>query len=244
MTCTVLYEDNHLLAVNKPPGTASAHEPGCMLDLAKSYLKTRYNKPGNVYLGLVHRLDKPVSGVLLFARTSKAAARISEQFRKHSVLKTYLGLSEQPPRASRTEGWSYEDHGLMEDWLWHDDASRVVKIVPAHSPQAQDAVTEYRVLQSRPQCLLQLTPRTGRRHQLRVQLASRGAAIIGDRKYGSTRSFPSGIALHAFQLAIHHPISGERLQIQTEPPAVWLNVCPNLMRLIQGLHALENDQQS
>lgn len=220
MSLDILYEDNHLLAVNKPAGVATAHEAGSLLDRAKSYLQTKYQKPGNVYLGLVHRLDKPVSGLVLFARTSKAAARLSEQFREHTVQKTYLALSEQPPRSARSQGWSYEDHALMEDYLWHDDQSRIVRIVAAHHAGAQHARTEYRIREHSDWCLLELKPQTGRRHQLRVQLASRGAPILGDKKYGSRVAF-AGIALHAWSLTFAHPIGGERQMLTAPLPASW-----------------------
>lgn len=220
MNLVVLYEDNHLLAVNKPAGIATAHEADSLLEHARSYLKAKYQKPGNVYLGLVHRLDKPVSGVLLLARTSKAAARLSEQFRHHTVQKTYLALCEQPPRSARSQGWSYEDHALMEDYLWHDDQSRIVRIVAAHHAGAQHARTEYRIRQQSRGCLLELKPQTGRRHQLRVQLASRGAPILGDRKYGSRIAF-EGIALHAWSLTLVHPVRGEPLTLTAPLPASW-----------------------
>ena len=178
----ILFEDNHCLAINKPAGIASAHFQGRdeTLDrLAKDYLRAKYRKPGNVFLGVVHRLDKPVTGVLLFARTSKAAARLSEQFREGAVEKTYWAVVADSPRSP----WAANDSGSLEDWLKKDDPAAKVEVVPKDTPGAQFARLLYTVkARADGLTMLELRPHTGRKHQLRVQLASRGAAIYGDAK--------------------------------------------------------------
>lgn len=216
MTPTVLYEDNHLLALDKPAGQPAAHFDGeteTADHWAKDYLRVKYNKPGNVFLGIVHRLDRPTSGVLVFARTSKAAARLSEQFRNGTAQKTYVAV---------TTGCHWPDTGKLQDWLVHDDAARCVRVVPANSPGAKPAETVFTVVSRLgEQTLLELHPHTGRKHQLRVQLATRGGPIVGDRKYGSTFPLGDSIALHARSLTVTHPTRGVPLTITAELPAVW-----------------------
>src|SRR5262245_47207284 len=162
----ILFEDNHCLALNKPAGVASAHFQGDedTLDrLAKAYLKDKYRKPGNVFLGVVHRLDKPVSGVLLFARTSKAAARLSEQFREGTVEKVYWAVVEGD--VSRTAG-------SLEDWLKKDELAGRVEVVDPGTPGARQALLHYQRRGSHGGLTwLEVRPQTGRTHQLRVQLA-------------------------------------------------------------------------
>ncbi|MBY0513730.1 MAG: RluA family pseudouridine synthase [Gemmataceae bacterium] len=215
----VLHEDNHLLALNKPAGWPTTHYDGSeeTVDrLAKAYLKEKFAKPGNVFLGVVHRLDKPVSGVLLFARTSKAAARLSEQFREVMVEKTYWAVVEQSP--SFPQG----NAGSLEDWLAKDDANARVQVVPPNTPGAQLARLLYTV-RGRHERLtwLELRPHTGRKHQLRVQLASRGCPIYGDAKYGSNHPFGHAIALHARSLTFLHPTSRAPVMLTAELPAYW-----------------------
>lgn len=213
----VLYEDNHCLAVAKPAGVASAHFQGGeeTLDrLVKQYLKTKYQKPGNVFLGVVHRLDKPVSGVLLFARTSKAAARLAEQFREGTVEKVYWAV---------VDGVMPTAEGTLEDWLRKDRDAGYVEIVTPQAPGAKHAVLHYR---SRAvhngMTWLEVRPRTGRTHQLRVQLAHAGHPILGDRKYGSPYLFSVGtICLHARSLTFHHPTCHELITLTAQPPKLW-----------------------
>lgn len=217
----VLLEDNHCLVVNKPAGLLVqgdvTGEP-TLLDAARAYLKERYAKPGNVYLGLVHRLDRPTSGVVLLARTSKAASRLSEQFRGGRVEKTYWAIVEGKPTT---------DAGEWSDWLCKDERTNTVSVVESGSPGAQSATLGYRVLSRRPgQTLLEVRPLTGRSHQIRVQLASRGLPILGDAKYGSRTALRAGdggrrVALHARALTFQHPTRGEAIRVEAPIPADW-----------------------
>ncbi|MCS7046480.1 MAG: RluA family pseudouridine synthase [Gemmataceae bacterium] len=210
----VLYEDNHCLAINKPSGIASAHYQGQAETLdrqVKQYLKEKHHKLGNVFLGIVHRLDKAVSGVLLFARTSKAAARLSEQFRKGSVEKVYWVI---------VEGDVEEQAGSMEDWLRRDE--RRVEVVAPNSPGAKQALLHFQKKGSHGGLTwLEVRPQTGRTHQLRVQLAHRGHPVYGDAKYGSVRTFGNAIALHARTLTFLHPIRWEPITLTAELPRKW-----------------------
>jgi 23S rRNA pseudouridine1911/1915/1917 synthase len=212
----ILYEDNHCLAVNKPAGWPSTHFDGTdeTVDrLAKAYLKEKYGKPGNVFLGVVHRLDKPVSGVLLFARTSKAAARLSEQFREGAVEKTYWAV---------VEGTSLPDAGSLEDHLRKDDAAARVEVVPAGTPGAQLARLLFTVRgRHAGLTLIELRPHTGRKHQLRVQLASRGLPIYGDAKYGSRHALGPAIGLYARALTFLHPTTKAPMTVRAEVPPPW-----------------------
>jgi len=220
----ILYEDNHCLALNKPAGWPTTHFDGTeeTVDrLAKAYLKEKHGKPGNVFLGVVHRLDKPTSGVLLFARTSKAAARLSEQFREGAVEKTYWAVVEAKAPTDRGP-WAFPDDGALEDYLLKNDPAARVEVVPAGTPGAQLARLLFQV-RGRHAGLtwLELHPHTGRKHQLRVQLASRGCPVYGDAKYGSTHSFGPAVALHARSLTFLHPVSKEPITLTADLPTHW-----------------------
>ena len=219
----ILFEDNHCLGLNKPAGWPTTHFDGSeeTFDrLAKAYLKEKHEKPGNVYLGIVHRLDKPTSGALLFAKTSKAASRLSEQFRDAAVEKVYWAVaSEAPPNP---KGFAWADWGTLDDWLLHDEAERLVRVVPADTEGAKPARTGYQVkARHGGLMLLELRPHSGRKHQLRVQLASRGAPIFADKKYGATQIFGNGIGLHARSLTFLHPILHEPITLKAEVPKEW-----------------------
>jgi 23S rRNA pseudouridine1911/1915/1917 synthase len=222
----ILYEDNHCLAVAKPSGVPSTHFQGkeeTVDRMVKRYLKEKYQKPGNVFLGVVQRIDKPVSGVLLFARTSKAADRLARQFREGSIEKTYWAV---------VEGEVQSLAGTVEDWLHKDKASTRVEIVEPHSPHARQALLHYqrRNVQGG-LSWLELRPQTGRRHQLRVQLAHHGHPIYGDAKYGSIHTFGRAIALHARALTFLHPIRNEPITLTAELPRSWRGRFAYLLRV-------------
>ena len=212
----VIYEDNHLLAVVKPAGLATMglrSDKPTLLSVAKQYIKQRYDKPGNVYLGVVSRLDAPVTGIVFLARTAKAARRLTEQFRSRSVGKFYWALIEGPVRSASTR---------CVDWVAHDERHRRMHIVDRSIPGAKEARLTYRRLRKlEGNSLLEVQPQTGRKHQIRLQLAHNVHPILGDRKYGSQLSFPSGIALHARRLVIAHPVKNEPLTLEVPVPRVW-----------------------
>jgi 23S rRNA pseudouridine1911/1915/1917 synthase len=216
----ILLEDNHCIAVNKPCGWPSAHFDGgdeTVDRLVKSYLKEKHQKPGKVFLGVVHRLDKPVSGVLLFARTSKAASRLSEQFRENSVEKIYWAVVETGGSTNELPVF-----GTFEDWLRKDEEERRVEVVDPDEKGAKQAILHFRKKAERDGLvLLELRPQSGRRHQLRVQLAQRGFSIYGDEKYGSRFRFGNGIGLHARSLSFLHPVRYEPITLTAEPPKQW-----------------------
>jgi 23S rRNA pseudouridine1911/1915/1917 synthase len=212
----ILYEDNHLLAVNKPAGLATMGTRGdkaTLLTLAKQYVKRRYRKPGNVYLGVVSRLDAPVTGVVLLARTSKAARRLTEQFRTHTVEKTYWAIVEGCMRLAA---------GECVDWLGQDERHRRMHVVAGATAGAKQARLWYRRLELVGcDSLLEVVPQTGRKHQIRLQLSHRGHPVLGDLKYGSRRRFPAGIALHARRLVVSHPVRQQRLALTAPLPHAW-----------------------
>lgn len=196
----VLYEDNHLLALWKPAGMLTMGDDTgdvTMVEIAREYLRVKYNKPGNVYVGVVHRLDRPVSGVLLLARTSKAAARLSDQFRRNAIQKTYRAIVEGTPSAAEEE---------LTDWLLKDRDVNVVSVVDQHVSGAQKCVLRYRTIKTQGGTShLDIQPLTGRSHQIRVQLANQELPIVGDGKYGSTIRKGGKISLHAVSLEFEHP---------------------------------------
>ena len=214
----ILYEDNHLIALVKPPGLATMGLPRgqeTLLTQTKSYIKEKYAKPGEVYLGVVSRLDAPVTGVVLFARTSKAAARLNEQFRQHTVEKIYAAL---------VEGIITPTEAECVDYLCEDKRYR--KVFRTQSGEGKECRLHYRTLQllneSGNQCsLIEIRLETGRKHQIRLQLSSRGFPILGDVKYGAKFSFPGGIALHAWKLTFSHPITKERIELTAPLPQVF-----------------------
>ncbi len=212
----VLYEDNHLLAVNKPamlPTMGVAADELSLLTLAKEYIRHKYCKPGEVYLGIVSRLDAPVTGVVLMARTSKAAARLSALFRERTIEKTYWALL-----AGRVTPAS----GKLVHYLRKDERHRKMHVTSGTASNAQRAELNYRTLQRVAEyTLVEVELLTGRKHQIRVQLADALGPVVGDRKYGSQRRFPKGIALHSRRLVFQHPVRKEPIEIEAPLPSAW-----------------------
>ena len=211
----VLYEDNMCVVVNKPADVlvqGGSNDP-TLGDRVCEHLRRRYGKTGRVYLGVVHRLDGPVTGVVLFARNSKSARRLCEQFREGRVVKTYWAF---------VEGRFPERAGTMHDYLLRDPLHKQVRVVARGTPGCREAIAAFRRLAlSDKGTLLELKPRTGRYRQLRIQLASRGFPIWGDHTFGSRQRFAPGIALHARSLEFEHPVRHEPVLIQVPPPASW-----------------------
>lgn len=212
MTPEVLFLDNHLLVVCKPAGMlvqADRSNDVSLLEVARTYLKEHFHKPGNVFLGLVHRLDRPVSGVVVFARTSKAAARLSDQFRQRQVSKIYWGLMQGR---------------VPESGTWTDRIARAG--VHSHittGVHGQTAELSFRRLQYLHNVSwVEITLHTGRHHQIRVQFAHRGYPLLGDRRYGATTAFtPGAVALHARALMFLHPTLRTALTFTAAPEASW-----------------------
>jgi 23S rRNA pseudouridine1911/1915/1917 synthase len=221
----ILFEDNHCIAVAKPAGVASTHYEGrgeTVDRLVKSYLKEKYAKPGNVYLGVVHRLDKPVSGVLLFARTSKAAARLAEQFREGGVAKVYWAV---------VEGELDKTAGSLEDWLRKNEDTGRVEVVAPRARGARQALLHFqRRAVHGGLTLVELRPQTGRKHQLRVQLAHHAHPIYADAKYGGIHTFDNAIGLHARGLTFLHPVRFEPVTLTAEVPRPWRGRFAYLLR--------------
>lgn len=236
MTPTILFEDNHLLAVNKPPGLLAQGDSSgdaSLIDWARAYRKESRGKPGNVYIGLVHRLDRPVSGVVVLALTSKAASRLSQQFRDGLVEKHYLAAVERLPDSPIDAGL---DHGVWEDRLQKDRSANRSAAADDEDESGKLARTAWRRLERKdPLWLLELHPLTGRSHQLRVQTSSRGLIIVGDRKYGSQRKFADGIALHAARLRIEHPTKRETMEFAAPVPAAWRKLPFTTKELLSSL---------
>jgi len=232
----ILLEDGPVLVVNKPAGLLTVGAKPGILTLErqiKDYLKARFQKPGNVYLGIPHRLDRPVSGVMLFARNSKAAARLAEEFRERKVQKIYWAVVEEAPQPAE---------GLLIDWLLKDPETAHVRVVDPATPGAREARLRYRTLESAGAgTLLEIELETGRTHQIRVQLAARGWYVLGDSQYGAQRALvlpstedsqPVGgapIALHSRSLTFRHPIRYDSVTVIAPLPQNWstLGLSPN-----------------
>lgn len=206
----VLYEDNHILCVEKPvniPVQEDASHDTDLLTMCKQYLKEKYNKPGNVYLGLVHRLDRPVGGVIVFAKTSKAASRLSEAVRTHTIKKEYIAILDGKPQKSS---------GTLVDYLKKDTKKNRVTVTDAKS--GKKSILHYSVIASRKnQTLVHITLETGRSHQIRVQFSSRNCPLVYDQRY-NMHTKKGQIALYAFRLTFMHPTKKEPITITCFPP--------------------------
>lgn len=206
----ILYEDNHLLALNKLPGQiVQGDKTGdvCLADEVKLFLKQRDAKPGHVFCGVIHRIDRPVSGVVLFAKTSKALTRMNEMVKQRAFQKTYLAVTKNRPP---------QEEGRLEDWLVRNERLNKVFVVKEGTPDAKLASLDYRVrgVSQGGYCLIEVDLHTGRHHQIRCQLANMGCPIKGDLKYGAPRSNPDGsISLHAYKIVFEHPVRHERVEI-------------------------------
>ena len=216
---TVLYEDNHVIIVNKAPGEIvqgdkTGDKP--LSDIVKEYLRVKYNKPGNVFCGVIHRLDRPTSGVLVFAKTSKALSRLNELFREDKVAKTYWAIvKNRPPKEKDT----------LTHYLIKNEKTNKSAAYDTEKPRTKKAVLHYRLIAaSENYYMLEIGLETGRHHQVRVQLAKIGCPIKGDLKYGANRSNPDGsISLHARSISFIHPVSKERVSITAPVPedSLW-----------------------
>lgn len=210
----VLYEDNHIIIVNKASGEIVQGDKTGDIPLSetvKAYIKEKYNKPGEVFLGVVHRLDRPVSGIVVFARTSKALVRLNEMFRTGNVHKTYHALVCARPK---------EDAALLTHYMTRNEKQNKAYCHNKEVPGSKKAVLEYRLLASSDRYhLLEVQLHTGRHHQIRCQLASIGCVIKGDLKYGARRSNPDGsISLHARKIEFEHPVSHKQISVEADYP--------------------------
>lgn len=211
---TVLYEDNHIIIINKLPGEIvqgdkTGDKP--LSEIVKDYLKDKYNKPGNVFCGVTHRLDRPTSGVVIFAKTSKALSRLNEMFRKDSIDKVYWAIVKNRP-------------SKIEDKLVHylikDEKKNKSSAFNTEKPNTKKAVMHYKLIStSQNYSLLEVNLETGRHHQIRCQLAKIGSPIKGDLKYGAERSNPDGsISLHAKSISFIHPVSKVKIEVTAPVP--------------------------
>ncbi|MBO5793943.1 MAG: RluA family pseudouridine synthase [Bacteroidaceae bacterium] len=226
---TILYEDNHLVIVNKQAGEiVQGDKTGDtpLSDIVKDWLKEKHNKPGNVYLGVVHRLDRPVSGVVLFAKTSKALPRLNKMFAEHNkVNKTYWAIVQNRPQ---------EPQGTLTHWLTRQEKNNTARAYDREVPGSKKAVLDYELIASGDRYhLLEIHLHTGRHHQIRCQLAKIGCPIKGDLKYGAPRSNPDGsISLHARTLTLEHPVNHESISVTAPVPddKLWLALSHEAIR--------------
>jgi len=210
----VIYEDNHLLVVEKPVNILSQGDDTNdkdMVNLLKNYVKEKYNKPGNVFIGLVHRLDRPVGGVMVFAKTSKAASRLSEQVRNKSFKKTYRAV---------IHGNMNKNEDTLKDYLYKNKKTNMVSVVNKNHKEAKNAELDYKTLQSKDNLsLVEIDLKTGRPHQIRVQFSSRKHPLFGDQRYGQNlNKVGQQIALWSYKIEITHPTTKEPMEFICEPP--------------------------
>ena len=208
----VIFEDNHLLVVKKPINILSQGDNTNDLDmvnLLKRYLKEKYNKPGNVFVGLIHRLDRPVGGIMVFAKTSKCASRLSEQVRNKTIKKTYKAVIHKTMD---------KKEGTLKDYLYKNKKTNMVSVVTKNHKEAKDAVLDYKTLASNDEfSLVEIDLHTGRPHQIRVQFSSRNHPLYGDQRYGNSK-VGEQIALWSYKLEFNHPTTKERLVFTCDTP--------------------------
>ncbi|MEA4918410.1 RNA pseudouridine synthase [Proteiniphilum sp.] len=222
---TVLYEDNHIIIVNKSPGEIvqgdkTGDQP--LSEMVRIYLKEKYNKPGNVFCGVTHRLDRPTSGVVVFAKTSKALSRLNDMFRNGEVDKTYWAIvKDRPPK----------EEDQLTHYLSKNEKTNKSNAYTSEKPHTKKAVLHYRLIAaSQNYYLLEVDLETGRHHQIRAQLAKIGCPIKGDLKYGAARSNPDGsISLHARTISFIHPVSREKILVTAPVPDdnLWKSLAPS-----------------
>ena len=211
---TILYEDNHIIVVLKPQGVPSCGDESgddSLLEAVRRYVKVTYDKPGNVYIGLIHRLDRPTGGVMVFAKTSKALARLNEMFKNGDVHKTYWAIVKNCPQ---------ETEATLEHYLVRNEKQNKSYAYDREKPGSKKAILHYKLIgHSENYFLLEVDLKTGRHHQIRCQLAKIGCPIKGDLKYGFPRSNPDGsICLHARRVSFIHPVSKELIELEAPLP--------------------------
>ena len=212
----ILYEDNHIIVVVKPvniPSQGDKTGDEDMLTIIKQYIKEKYQKPGEVYLGLVHRLDRPTGGVMVFAKTSKAAARLSEQVREKQMQKKYLCI---------VDGKMEKEKDIFTDYLLKNERTNTSKVVDKNTKNAKEAVLDYEVVKYDEETNLSVVKvnlHTGRHHQIRLQFASRNHSLYGDQKYG-TRGRGKQLTLWAYSLSLMHPTKKERMEFEDYPEKI------------------------
>lgn len=224
---TPIYEDNHIIIVRKEPGEiVQGDKTGDtpLSEIVKSYLKEKYDKPGNVFCGVVHRIDRPVAGLVIFAKTSKALTRLNEMIKKGEIHKTYWAL---------VEGKRRDADGEIESWLLSDGRMNKTRIVSSDTPGAKLSKLKYKTIATGERySLLEVTLLTGRKHQIRAQLSSTGTPIKGDLKYGAKRSNPGGgISLLAKKIEFIHPVSKIPIEVSTES-------LPDMEKIIENKHKI------
>lgn len=210
----VIYEDNHLLVVEKPVNILSQGDDTNdkdMVNLLKQYIKEKYNKPGNVFIGLVHRLDRPVGGVMVFAKTSKAASRLSDQIRNKTFKKTYRAV---------IHGTMDKEESILKDYLYKNKKTNMVSVVNKNHKEAKNAELSYKTLDTKNRLsLVEIDLKTGRPHQIRVQFSSRKHPLFGDQRYGQgVNKVGQQISLWSYKIEIQHPTTKEKMEFICEPP--------------------------
>ena len=208
----IFYEDNHIIVLKKPfnvPTQKDSSNDICLVDMVKEYLKEKYNKPGNVYVGLIHRLDRPTGGIMVFAKTSKAAERLSKNFKEHNIEKKYLAVLVGIPKSKQ---------GRLENYLKKDEKTNTVRLSAMSEEDSKLAVLDYNVLDNNEKySLVDVNLQTGRSHQIRVQMSANKTPVFADFKYGKGVK-DTNLALFAYKLQFTHPTTKKVMTFLCEPP--------------------------